>query len=595
MVRSAVIVAAFFVPGLAAAQSTTTTTTTPDGRTMTVTTTQSVGGVNSVVISPGSQGAGAPAIPLPNGIPARDTAPATGTSVIRGRVVDAANGMPLRKAGVRIFSPQIRESRSAITDAEGRYEFTDLPAGQFNLNVTKAGYVDLAYGQTSPGEMGKSLKVGDKQVVEKIDFTLPRGAVITGRVLDEFGEPVADVQVSALRNQFTPSGQRPVNAGRFATTNDIGEFRLFGIPPGQYFLSATYRGGQFTSIGPTTGDSSGYAPTYYPGTANLADAQKLSIGLGGTVSDVTVMLVVARTARVSGTVVDGQGRPLKQGSVMLMSLTTMGMPAGGGPIRPDGTFTFNGIAPGEYVVRAMLPNTTGVMSDSAMANVSVNGIDVTDVRVEPVRPITVSGHVVLDPVAARSFRPETMRLNATPSDPGPTFGPAPPPAAVRDDLTFEFKASPGPSVIRLAAPPGWMIKSVTLNGADVTDGITLRNEDVSELEVELSNKMPDLSGQVTNANGDAVLDYVAIAFPQDQNLWNTPGPGRNGMTRPDDQGRYRFRTLRPGTYYLVAVDHAQSNDFMDPAFLESVRTRATRVILNEGDTLVTDLKLVQPR
>jgi len=230
-----------------------------------------------------------------------------------------------------------------------------------------------------------------------------------------------------------------------------------------------------------------------------------------------------------------------------------------------------------------------------MANVSVNGIDLTDVRVEPVRPITVSGHVTLDPVAARSFKPETMRLSAGPSDPFPMFGPPTPPAAVRDDLTFEFKASPGPSVVRLASPSGWMIKSITLNGADVTDGITFRDEDVSDLEVELSNKMPDLSGQVTNGNGDAVLDYVAIAFPQDQDLWNAPGPGRNGMTRPDDQGRYRFRTLRPGTYYVLAVEHVQSNEFMDPAFLESVRSRATRVTLNEGDTLVADLKLVQPR
>src|SRR5262249_31963425 len=266
-------------------------------------------------------------------------------------------------------------------------------------------------------------------------------------------------------------------------------------------------------------------------------------------SDVTVMLVVARTARVSGTAFDGQGRPLKQGSAMLMSRTMNGgMPAGGSMIRPDGTFTFTGGPPGENLGRATIPNATGACSDSAMANVSVNGIAVTDVRVEPVRPITVSGHVTLDPVAARSFKPETMRLSAGPSDPFPMFGPPTPPAAVRDDLTFEFKASPGPSVVRLASPSGWLIKSITLNGADVTDGITFRDEDVSDLEVELSNKMPDLSGQVTNGNGDAVLDYVAIAFPQDQDLWNAPGPGRNGMTRPDDQGRYRFRTLRPGTY-----------------------------------------------
>src|SRR5262245_38388840 len=110
MVRTAYVLAALLIPGVAAAQ--TTTTTTP-----------------------------APAVALPNGLPQRDTAPVTGSSIIRGRVVDAANGMPLRKVGVRIFGAQIRETRSAITDAEGRYEFTDLPAGQFNLNVTKPGYV----------------------------------------------------------------------------------------------------------------------------------------------------------------------------------------------------------------------------------------------------------------------------------------------------------------------------------------------------------------------------------------------------------------------------------------------------------------------
>ena len=102
--------------------------------------------------------------------------------------------------------------------------------------------------------MGKSLKVGDKQVVEKIDFTLPRGAVITGRVLDEYGEPIADVQVSALRNQFTALGRRPVNAAAICATNDIGEFRLFGLSPGQYFCLRPAR----IQMGRTTnGDSLG--------------------------------------------------------------------------------------------------------------------------------------------------------------------------------------------------------------------------------------------------------------------------------------------------------------------------------------------------
>jgi len=170
-----------------------------------------------------------------------------------------------------------------------------------------------------------------------------------------------------------------------------------------------------------------------------------------------------------------------------------------------------------------------------------------------------------------------------------------PPGAVRDDLTFEFKANQGLSIVRLSSPQGWMIKSVTLNSADVTDGLTFGTEDVSGLEVELTNKVPDLSGQVTNSNGDAVLDYFAVAFPQDDQQWNAPGIGRTAMGRPDDQGRFRFRSLRPGHYYIVAVEHVQTGEWMDPAWMESVRSRATRVTLNEGDTLVADLKLVQPR
>src|SRR5262245_53418823 len=250
MVRTAYVFAALLVPGLSVAQ-TTAITQAPDGRTVTFTTAVASDAIAQVDLAAPQGGVVIGGFVPPTGIPSRDTQPVTGSSVIRGRVIDASTGAPLRKAAVRIFGPQIREMRSAITDAEGRYEFIDLPAGQFNVNVTKAGYVDLAYGQTSPGEMGKQLRVGDKQVVEKVDFTLPRGAVITGRVLDEFGEPVADAQVSVLRNSFTAAGPRPVNAGRFATTNDIGEFRLFGIAPGQYFLSASYRG-QLMSVGPTT-------------------------------------------------------------------------------------------------------------------------------------------------------------------------------------------------------------------------------------------------------------------------------------------------------------------------------------------------------
>ena len=358
-------------------------------------------------------GASGGAVYQAGGPPPRDTPPVpTGTSVVRGRIIDASTGAPLRKAVVRISGAEIREMRSTTTDLEGRYEFRDLPAGRLNVSASKAGYVDSSYGQTRPQEPAKQVQIGEKQVVDKIDVALPRGSVITGRVLDEFGEPIADVQVMPMRNQFTPTGPRPMPMGRQAATNDIGEFRLFGLAPGQYLIAATYR--QMMFNGASTDDGSGYATTYYPGTANIAEAQSLSIDLGTSVSDVTLMLVSTRTARVSGTAVDIEGRPLRQGSVMAMPrVGGMAMPAGGGQIRPDGTFTINGVAPGEYTLRAMVPGLPGVQPDVMVAMVSVNGVDVTDVRLEPMKSITVSGRVIVDAVAARSFKPDAFRFGAT--------------------------------------------------------------------------------------------------------------------------------------------------------------------------------------
>jgi len=197
---------------------------------------------------------------------------------------------------------------------------------------------------------------------------------------------------------------------------------------------------------------------------------------------------------------------------------------------------------------------------------------------------------------ARSFKPETMRISAGPSEIGPMFGPPPPPTAVKDDFTFEFKANPGPSIVRAnSTSPGnaWMVRAITLNGADVTDSITFRNEDVTGLEIEITNRIPDVSGLVTDAKGDSIADYFAIASPQDQDRWTSPGVGHTAMVRPDDQGRFRFRTLRPGNYYVVAVDHVETGEWMDPAFMESMHARSARITVNEGDTQTLDLKLVR--
>ena len=127
-----------------------------------------------------------------------------------------------------------------MTDAEGRYELTQLPAGRYHLKAKRGGYVEVAYGQRRPFERGRPLELGDKAVLQNIDFALPPGAVVTGRVVDEIGEPVAHVGVALARRRYIDGARRLV-AESGSSTDDRGEFRIFGVPPGDYVIVAQVR------------------------------------------------------------------------------------------------------------------------------------------------------------------------------------------------------------------------------------------------------------------------------------------------------------------------------------------------------------------
>jgi hypothetical protein len=161
-------------------------------------------------------------------------------------VLAADSSAPLRRAYVRVSAGDIRVNRGATTDADGRYEISDLPRGRYSIFVSRNGYVSLQFGQQRPFEPGRPLDLGDGQLMDRVDFALPRGSVIAGRITDEVGEPIAGVRMQAMRHQYLPTGQRrlvPAGGAQFGMiTNDLGEFRLFGLMPGAYIVGATESG-----------------------------------------------------------------------------------------------------------------------------------------------------------------------------------------------------------------------------------------------------------------------------------------------------------------------------------------------------------------
>src|SRR5262245_36241596 len=178
---------------------------------------------------------------IPGQAPTRDSAqpPKTGTSRIRGRAVAADNGQPLRRATVRLSSPEFRDPRSTSTDVEGRYEFRDLPAGRYTLSAIKNGYVTMSYGARSWNQQGRVITLADRQDADRVDFSLPRGGVITGRVIDEFGDPAVGVMVQPLRSQIVNGQRNDSPMGQMTTTSDTGEFRVWGLMPGDYHVLAS--------------------------------------------------------------------------------------------------------------------------------------------------------------------------------------------------------------------------------------------------------------------------------------------------------------------------------------------------------------------
>ena len=521
-----------------------------------------------------------------------------GTATLRGHIFAADTGRPLRKAQVRIFASDIRENRMAVTDENGAYEFKEVRAGRYTISASKGSYVNISYGQQRPTDGPRPLEILDRQTVERVDLALPRGAVITGRVVDEFGEPAPEIQIAAERYQFIQGQRRLVPTGRTGSTNDIGEFRLFGIAPGQYYLTATWRNPNMSGLNASPSDRTAYAPLYFPGTVNPNEAQRISLSAGQELDNLVMVLKPIKALRVTGTLTDVEGKPVTPAMIMVSPANSgfgFSMTGSTSP-RPDGTFTVNGLTPGSYAIRAQRMGPASEGPETAMAYVTLTGDDVVDVHLVAAKPSRLTGRIIVDPAALSSL-PATLMLSAVPAMTLGVPAPPPPPARVADDFTFELKAPPGATRLTIGGgfnlpPTGWIIRSVRLNGVDVTDsGIDVKpNEDVSGVEVELSNRLTTVLGVVTNNRGEASKDYVAIVFPQDKEKWMAPTRYQS-TGRPDQAGRFKIVGLPPGDYYIVAVDRIEPGQSGDPEFLESIRTMATPLSLLEGETKSVDLRL----
>jgi hypothetical protein len=515
--------------------------------------------------------------------------------------VVAQAGTPLRRAQVSVTSTEGQVRRTTTTDGDGRYEFVELPAGRYSVLATKAGFVTLQYGQRRPYEAGTPVILSDAQTIERIDFTLPRGSVIAGRITDEFGEPIAQAQAQAQRFMYGPDGQRRLTTTQIATTDDRGEFRLYGLMPGEFVVSAAVRGNLSLGTTPNPNDTvDGFAPTFYPGTINSAEAQPISLGVGEE-SSVQFSLVGSRMSRISGTVVDSEGRPAAGAQIMLMSrqgsitmsMSTIALVGG------DGVFNVTGVPAGEHTLEVRPVPRPGAVAESASVPIDVGTADISGLKIVTSRGTLVTGRVVWEGTAPRT-NPLPIAPRVTPSSADPSrqmiFFTTDSVAngTLDDDGNFQLGGVFGRVFLNVPAPPGWMLKSVTLDGDDVTDtplDVTGR-ESVTGVRITLTDKLTSVAGAVTTAGGEAAKDYVVVLLPAEPKEAAVAARWIR-VLRPDTNGRFEARGLRPGRYVATAIESLEQGRQFAPEFQQELRRGAREFSVREGQSVTVDLSLTE--
>jgi carboxypeptidase family protein len=532
----------------------------------------------------------------------RDAAPAAkGTAAIVGRVTNLETGAPLRRALIRIASPTLPSDRRVSTNSDGRYEVRDLPAGEYSLKAERGGYLTLAYGQRRFGEVGKPLRLGEGHTVKAIDFALPRIGVISGRVVDDTGEPIAKVSVWAMQFGRHQGARKLIPFvvpeeglwGGHAHTDENGEYSLV-LPPGEFVVMGLSR-----ETWPLEADAMqvfGYPPSFYPGVIEPTEAQRIRVGVGQEVGNIDFALVPARTARVSGVVLNAAGAPVTNESLSL-SQEVMG-PQGGSTFAPttaqtgpDGRFSVNNVQAGEYLLAVRSSAANDQPAQEARQTIQVAGTDIDGLVIVTGGGGTIRGLVVSDdgtPVSGLdrlSVRARPLTWAARSSTLGGSGT-----GHVSADSTFELKAVVGPVVLSIRTLTGdWTLKAVEHNGRDLADDPieVPHGQTISGVRVVLTNRPTLVRGGLLDDKQQPAEGTVVI-FPEDTSRWREDSRTVRSA-RPDQHGEFSIKGLPAGKYLIAAVDYVQDGQWYDPEFLADLRPRAERLSLAEAESKRIDV------
>ena len=466
-----------------------------------------------------------------------------------GRVFSAVTGEPLKKAQLTLSRTDSDSSYTATTDEGGSFCLAG-EAGTYDLVIQKAGFVKtvraltLTAGQTSAGTILRMV---------------PQG-VIAGRVVDREGDPIPGVTVQAIQSHATGTIRRYSIVG-VGTTNDLGEYRIYGLNPGRYYLGGAHRG------------ESGYAAIYFPDVTEVSRAIPIDVPAGGELHGLNLTVSAIYSMRIRGTLESLAGVPV-------IGITIVAAPCDAGPLnratttvlKSDGAFELRDLTPGCYMLAA--DSFRGGRRYSARLPVILARQAVENVKLSLAPPIQLTGRVRIEGDADFSFRRVIVNLEARFSK--LTAGGAP----SEDGSLLLNNIVPEVYELNVIVPDGYYLKSAKYGQGDVqTSGLDLSQGATGNLELEIAADGGSIEGSIVDGE-DRSIDGARVALiPVDPG----GGPSRQKVTVSDSKGTFIIRGIAPGDYRLYASGNLEVSALQDPAYVKLLEPHGKPVsILEHG-------------
>jgi hypothetical protein len=487
-----------------------------------------------------------------------------------------------------------------MTDAAGLFEFGRIGADVFSLSFAQNGFVRQDYGQRSFPGRGTPLELAPGQSATNIVMRLTPTGTITGRILDGDKRPLTNVPVRLVR--YDGSATTPLEIEASATTNDRGEYRLFFLTPGRYYLNA---GGEraptddpFSGVAGLRQPQARHACRFYPGAADVQTATPIDLQPGVTLNVVDMTLTRQPLYTIRGRIIDSTtgGPPEFLQSINLRYDRCAEEHSEYSPLIPSALFEFRRMAPGTYGLMVSIRRNDE--STEAYTPIEVRDSDISDVTVVVPPPTSLAGRWSVDEASGNGpvdTKPQAISLTPVRSFGGKAVTLWEPAERIplNDDGTIGARMSGAPGEYRLSLKMdgGWYIKEAWYGAHDVLNGtIRLPGMSSEKLELRLGRSDAKVSGVVTDEQGNPVPVIEVVLIPE-----NRASPVQvERTTDTNSQGRFTIANIVPGDYRVSARVALKPYAYSDAELVEKNDRGGTLIRISERTNLVVQVKALMP-